>query len=272
MRGHLAEGSRWFERLLAADARPTAARGRALNGAAAMAMNTGETVTMRARAQEALALNREIGDAWGVAYSLMMLGNADAEEGDFEAALSLYEEAARSFRELGDEHYSVALLNSIAHFHGELGDLERERTLHEEALRLARLDGNERVAARSLYSLSWHAVNEGRPQDSITMVKEALSTYLGLGEVAEVAMGLRRFAWALAAEERGRSAAQLLSKAEALREEIGASLEAWVGEMDEKTLATIRLQLDERGFAEAWEQGRKLTLDEAVALALDEAH
>ena len=32
---------------------------------------------------------------------------------------------------------------------------------------------------------------------------------------------------------------------------------------------SIRAQLDEADFAEAWEQGRALTADEAVALALD---
>jgi len=39
--------------------------------------------------------------------------------------------------------------------------------------------------------------------------------------------------------------------------------------MNEETLAVIRAQLDEAAFAEAWEQGRALTADEAVALALD---
>jgi hypothetical protein len=40
--------------------------------------------------------------------------------------------------------------------------------------------------------------------------------------------------------------------------------------MNEETLATIRTQLDDGAFADAWEQGRKLTLEDAVALALDE--
>jgi hypothetical protein len=43
----------------------------------------------------------------------------------------------------------------------------------------------------------------------------------------------------------------------------------WAGERNAKTLAIIRTQLDEAAFSEAWEQGRALTLDEAVALALD---
>jgi len=64
------------------------------------------------------------------------------------------------------------------------------------------------------------------------------------------------------------TAARLLSCFEAQREQIGVS-EAWVARMNEQTLSTIRTRLDESAFAEAWEQGRALTIDEAVALALE---
>lgn len=55
---------------------------------------------------------------------------------------------------------------------------------------------------------------------------------------------------------------------EALLEEVG-SHSGWIQRMNEETIRTIRAQLDEAAFAEAWEEGRKLTADEAVALALE---
>jgi hypothetical protein len=64
------------------------------------------------------------------------------------------------------------------------------------------------------------------------------------------------------------TAARLLSCFEALREQIGVS-EAWVARMNEQTLSAIRARLDEGAFAEAWEHGQALTIDEAVALALE---
>jgi hypothetical protein len=39
--------------------------------------------------------------------------------------------------------------------------------------------------------------------------------------------------------------------------------------LNEATLAAIRAQLDDAAIAETWEQGRKLTVGEAVTLALD---
>jgi hypothetical protein len=42
-----------------------------------------------------------------------------------------------------------------------------------------------------------------------------------------------------------------------------------IARISAKALTAIRHQLDEAAFADAWEQGRTLTADEAVALALD---
>jgi hypothetical protein len=45
---------------------------------------------------------------------------------------------------------------------------------------------------------------------------------------------------------------------------------AGLAEMNHETLAATRAQLDAETFAEAWEQGRRMTCDEALALALSE--
>jgi hypothetical protein len=38
--------------------------------------------------------------------------------------------------------------------------------------------------------------------------------------------------------------------------------------MNKRTLTDIHSQLDDADFAEAWEQGKVLTIDKAIALAL----
>ena len=83
LEGHLAEGRRRLESALLADERPTAARAKALNGAAVMAVNTGDSATAKLRAEEGLALHRTLGDRWGAAYAGFMLGNAASEGGDW---------------------------------------------------------------------------------------------------------------------------------------------------------------------------------------------
>jgi hypothetical protein len=79
---------------------------------------------------------------------------------------------------------------------------------------------------------------------------------------------LSRLAETLAVAGRAETAAQLLAAAEALREEIGGS-HSWVIEVNEKTLTQLRMQLDDATLAEARENGRRLTVEEAVAFALE---
>ncbi len=53
-----------------------------------------------------------------------------------------------------------------------------------------------------------------------------------------------------------------------LQDEVGIR-PVWLEKSNNETFAAIRTQFDEAVFDEAWEKGRALTLDEAVALALD---
>jgi predicted ATPase len=268
MRGHLAEGWRALESLLRADERPTAARARALNGVAVMAANGEDLATGRLRAEEALELHRKLGDAWGAAYSIFMLGIIATEESDWAKALPLFEESLRAFRELGDEHYILLATDGLAWMYRALGDRERSRSLHEGLLDRARAQSDEVVVAVQLFQLASFAFEEGRVQDAFRMLKESLRINRDHDRPGGIAENLCHFAEFLAADRRAEMAVRLLSKAEALSEEIGG-VPSWVAELNEKTLITLHAQLDEAAFGEAWEQGRALTLDEAVTLALD---
>jgi len=269
MRGHLAEGRRRLEGGLRTDEPPTAARARALNGAAMLAAEGGDAATGRLRAEEALALHRTLGDAWGIAHSRFLLGYANAAEDHVVIAQQLFEESVRAFRELGDEHYTLLATRNLAWMYYELGDRVRARALHEDVVRRARALRNERMAATSLGALAEYALDDGRIQEALPMLKESTRIYHDLGERIEIALNLSRFARALAVEGRAETAARLLSRAEALGEEIGATFDSWAVRVNEDTLTAIRTQLDEAAVAEAWARGRALTVDEAVALALD---
>jgi predicted ATPase/class 3 adenylate cyclase len=269
IRGHAAEGGRRLESAIRPDGRRTAARARALNGATAMALERGNTVMARPWAEEALVLYRALGDAWGTANSILLLGNVHAEERDLSGAQQLFEEALRRFIELGDEHYMLLATRLVAWMCYDQGNRDRARTLHEDVVRRARASGNERMQATSLGALAEYAINDGRVSEALPMLNESTRIYRDLGERHEVAVNLCRFARAAAAAGRGEAAARILSAAEVLREEINISWSYWVVEMNDATLATIRAQLDEAAHAEAWDQGQALTPVEAVELARD---
>jgi hypothetical protein len=62
----------------------------------------------------------------------------------------------------------------------------------------------------------------------------------------------------------------VLAAGETLYKEMAASPMGWLQRGTEQALGLIRERLDEAAIAQAFEQGRTLTADEAVALALGE--
>ncbi len=113
------------------------------------------------------------------------------------------------------------------------------------------------------------AFEQGRVEDALALGKQNLLACRDLGSLQGIAQSLCRSAGTFAVlAGKADTAARLLSCFEAQREQIGVS-EAWVARMNEETLSAIHARLDESAFAEAWEQGRALTIDEAVALVLE---
>jgi tetratricopeptide (TPR) repeat protein len=190
-----------------------------------------------------------------------------AGERDWATAKRLVEESVREFDELGDDHFRLAARRGLAWMYEELGERERYRELTEENLRLARSLGNRRIEARSLGGLAMYALEEDRAAEALELLRESFRIDRDLGSTIFVGLDLARFAAILAHEGAAEAAAQLLAKAEAIHEEIGWTRESWAAEETERTLDTVRTQLDEAALAKAWERGRALTLDEAVELA-----
>jgi tetratricopeptide (TPR) repeat protein len=267
--GHVTEGRRRLENALQGQERPTAARARALTGAALLAYGSGDVRAARSIAGQALELHRRLGDPRGAAFNLNVLCVAAIEEGDLERAHQFAEESLALFREARDERESVAATRTLAFTYHSRGDLERARTLHESNLAQAQAFGFKETEAGTLGSLAMIAFEQGRVEDALALGKQNLLACRDLGSLQGIAQSLCRSAGTLAVVTgKAATAARLLSCFEAHREQIGVS-EAWVTRMNEQTLDAIRARLDEPAFAEAWEQGRTLTIDEAFALALE---
>jgi predicted ATPase/class 3 adenylate cyclase len=268
LRGYITEGRRRLEAALAADPRPTAARAKALYAAAVMAGNAGDAATARLRIEEGLALCRELGDVGGIAAAEYVLGHNALDEGDLDRARRFFEASVRRSREVGDEHSVIVTADSLAWVYDHLGDRERARALTKENLRQARALGSKRIEAYSLCNLAMHALHERRFQDALTLLKESLRIHRDRAVAWDIAEDLQRFGRVLAAAGRAETAARLLSSGEAQLEEAGYRRARDIVGCEE-AIADIRAHLDEAAIGHAWQEGRKLTVEEAVALALD---
>ena len=273
IRGHPAEGERRLEAALRSDESPTPARAKALVGASGLAGVGGDTAKARQLGEEALRLNRRLGDAFGTAYSNFLLGHAAKDDRDWPEARRLFSESLRSFRGLGDDHYILLASDLLALAHYKLGDKARAWELVGDNLRRARATHNEEMEATELGALGFMAIEDGRVEEALPALAESTRIWhaRGPGDFDEVGLNLSSFGRAAALAGRMDAAVQLVSAAVSLNEEIGAAQPVYTADLNEGTLALIREQLDEATFAALWEKGRKLTFDDAIKLALSEA-
>jgi predicted ATPase/class 3 adenylate cyclase len=263
----VAEGRRRLTEVLAMDDAPTAARARALDGAAELAHFSGETRVAQGFEEEAIGLYRAVGDSAGLADAIAGLAAALGESGDWDRARPLFEESLERFGDLGDPERVMWLTRSMAWANWALGDLGRARELYEEALRLSGAAGNRLFEGVVLGALSGLSLEEGRLDDARGQLLESLRIKRAMLVPTPTSIGLVHAAEFLTATGKLHVAARLIGAFDGVLEDLGGS-EPWVVRARDETLATLRESLSADEVAQALDAGRRLTAEKALDLAL----
>jgi tetratricopeptide (TPR) repeat protein len=272
MRGHVAEGREWCTRaLLAANASErTAARAKILTGAGLLAYHQLDYAAARREHEESLAIRRELGDRKGVAVSLNNLGIVALDQGDVELARRVHEESLEIARELGNRNGAARSLGNLAMLAAEQGDLVTARGLAEECVAILRDLGDRGGSAIGFHTLGDIAFRACDFDAARARFRDSLAILRELGDKARIAYSLEELASVAAELREPALAARIWGAAERLRESMGAPAAAD---------STLRLRVDaargalrdDAAFRLAWQSGRALALDDAIALAMGEA-
>jgi hypothetical protein len=110
---------------------------------------------------------------------------------------------------------------------------------------------------------------QGHTKQALPLYHETILAWQDLGHRAAVAHQLECIAFIVEAEGNAQRAARLLGAAEALREKTGSSMAQLEHAEYEAALDSIHARIDESSFAEAWAEGRAMTMEEAIADALE---
>lgn len=288
----------------------TAARAQLLARAAELAYRQSDYPATLSLAGESLAICREVGDQQGIASALIKLGNAATEEGDYATASGFLEEALTIWRELGDKHGTARALISLgwaalrpgdyqlAHARleaalvlsrevgdtrsigfelsglGEValrqGDYVRATRLVEDSLELRRQLSNKWGVGVSLGTLGWVAMREGDWMRAVARLGESLEVRREIGDMGGSAWCLERLAEVALARERPEKAVRLFGAAAALRASIGSVIDPVDQPEYERRRTSLRAELGAQRSAAAWDEGRAMTLEQAVAYALED--
>ena len=288
--GQLSEGRQWIEAALATtqqaqaavpDVGPASAlRAKALQWAAWAAQLQGDFGAARLRFEEALTLNRARTDTQAIAWSLEMLAMVANQQGDFAASREWHAEAIALQRELGDPSILAAMLNNEGCRAYLAGDDARAVPLLEESLALHRQVGDTSPRlGLTLDSLGRVLSEHGDHARARALLTEALHFAQHYGSRSNLMWELEGFACLAAPEgmaqgkpvEGAQRAARLFGAAEALLEPSGELLPPAERSVHERHVAIARAQMDEAAWQAAWAEGRAMTLEQAVAYALEPA-
>ncbi len=150
------------------------------------------------------------------------------------------------------------------------GDVERAAPLLEADLVLSNEIGNVNHAAFVLAFLGRLATDQGAYARASAHFTESLTRFQEQLYSDGIAFTLEGLAALAAAQGHAVHAARLFGAAEAHRELITSPMATCDRILYDRNVAIARTQLDETGFAAAWAEGRAMTLEQAIAYALEE--
>jgi len=181
----------------------------------------------RASFEESVVLCRRAGDRRGAAAAAANIGVVALNAGEIDVARQLIGEALVVFRELGDRHAAVACAGNAGFIACLDGDGDGAFDLFRESLDVARRIGARPLMAYAILGLAFRATLAGDPE----------------------------------------RAAKLHGFFDAWCEELGAAVEALEAQLRTADHARLKELLGESSFDVAYQAGRALALDTAIALA-----
>jgi predicted ATPase/transcriptional regulator with XRE-family HTH domain len=288
-RGHLREGRAWVEGLLrlaggpelgsgsggAADTVvtvPARVRARALIAGGAVAFRQADSAAAASWLEEGAALARAAGDPRTTVTAVSALGFlARMRGGDKERVAAYFEESLELSRQLGDQWAIAVALGNLGDTLVRQGNLERAATTFAEALARARQAGDPGAIHICLLNLGWVMRLRSEPTQAEALLREGLKLAQDLDDPRRCAEALEMLTATAGVMGQGERAARLLGAAVATRETIGAPQPAEDWADLEQAVAAARAALGEEAWMAAYMAGHALTLEQAVAEALDEA-
>ncbi len=280
-RGHLSEGRRWLEAILALGTTPSTRNApdgvpavdwaNLLHVAGLLTKAQGDYHRAIELFEASLALRRRVDNTVGIAASLHNQGIIAYEQADYDRALLLHEEALSITRDLGMEYGLAYTLSTLGDVMRARHDYERAAALQMESLELFRNLGHSWGIARVLTSLADTERASGEHSRAGALYKEALAIQGSLGNKLGIASCLEGLAELAAMQGRPERVALLCAVAADLREDAGGPLPAADAARHEGTVARARTELGDEVFARTWAEGRVMGLDQAVDLGLEPA-
>ncbi len=267
-RGLFTEGGSWVAKALDHAERTGAVAHRAaiVDAAGWLRMFAGDYAGALEYCRTAHDLYAEHGTPRDVARTKMTLGITLAVTGDEANGPPLIVESLEMFRAQGDDQGAVLALIALGEGVRAGGDSETAEQLYMEALDKLRAQGNVYWPGQLLQNLGHMRLAAGDPAAAQAFFTQALEYGQAYDYPIITSLCLAGFGGVALARGEPEVAARLLGKTQQWLEEMAAHFEPMDQAAFERYLAEAKERLGGPGFAAAAQDGRKLTLDEAIEM------
>src|SRR5215212_1550890 len=268
-RAPFGEGSRWLTAFLEqpADDVPAPIRARAVAAAGSFNHWLGHLDETRRLYQDALTLFRESGDLIGEARLLRNLASVAIDLGQFEEAESLLTES----RAVADRNGNPRSVADVVGLSGTLafaqGDYDQASARLKEASDRFRVLGDVASVMDASGDAAYMTALNGDAVGAATLFAESLSFAMDLEAPDRISWALLGTGNLAAAKGDAAQAVRLFGSAAAIQQSMQRDLRPSVDLIQERILAEQRQQLGESEYKAAWEEGRTLSQERAVAEA-----
>jgi predicted ATPase len=270
IRGYVDDMRRWTERVAPRlDSLPPLSRARALTVTGAAHLRRGELERADEVMAQALPLWEALHDPGGQALVLLGQGMAAQHSGERERHAGILERSLTLFREVGDE-WGVSV--TLTHLGGTAihgGDVARAAQLLAESLALQAGRDDQVTATFTLHGLAMTELARGHAGAAEDYLRRGLTLARDAGYRSMIGCCLKGFATAALLRGRPERAARLWGAVEALLTPMDAAAAPVERAFYESYAAAARERLDEAAVSAAWEAGEAMTLEQALAYAVD---
>ncbi len=270
--GRMDEMRTWCTRALARrSCLSLAMQVRMLSNAGWLAQVQGEYEAANTFYEDGLALARRTESPELISLMLHSLGAAAGRQGDYHRAEANMSEAVAIEREAtgGEMTPGLAvLLSNLSIVTMNLGDYERSASLLQESLDFKRAQGDQLGIASSLANLGKLALLRQDYAAAESSFRESLALRQRSGDRAGMLSPLSGLAETAMLRGDAVRSARLYSACEALHQELAFPMTPEDRKKHDQHVAALREQLDQADFEATWAMGRSMSIDQALAYAL----
>lgn len=220
--------------------------------------------------EECLSISEELQDQWGIAWAIFNLGIVATNRGRYAEAEEYCMKSLAKFQALGESFSATYVRNQLGELARLQGDYEEAGKFYEENIKTRQEQHNLVGLAVPTCNLAWVALHSGNHQKAKALFEEGMRLYDEYGNKNGVTISLSGFASLLGVTGRPEQAARLFGVVESLFEGARTSMAPADQHDFDDYVAVVQGQLDETAFAKAWEEGRVMSMEQAIAYALEE--